>query len=641
MTRTPLLQPIILLFLLLIIQIRSSESGDEVAVYWGQNGNEGSLTETCATRIYTTVLISFLSSFGDGQTPALNLANHCDPSSPSGCKSIGTEIKYCQQQGIKIMLSLGGSAGNYSLSSPKDAQNFADYLWNTFFGGGGFQDVILDGIDFDIEVPMPYLDHLARSLKSHSRKLYLSAAPQCPFPDAHLSDALNTNLFNYVWVQFFNNPSCEYSQGETDSFFTAWNQWAASVNRSKIFLGLPASPDASGSGYVPVDLLVSKVLPTVKKSPNYGGVMLWSRYYDRLSGYSTNIRITPLCTPLQSAPTCRSRDKNGFEERFGHMSSDSVKVYETENLGGQCCETICWNNCSCQAHAPVNQANNSGCQIWLKGSRFIEDAAGSKVFVVRHKVNRWWIWLIVGVGASLALPLICYLCYVSLRKYKAAVDRKMKQKKILHDIGGNAMIFMAYGRAKRNKKQGKERNEVEIFCFESIVAATNNFSDANRLGEGGFGPVYKGTLADGQEVAIKRLSKSSGQGLTEFKNEAKLMAKLQHTNLVRLLGLCIERDERTLVYEYMPNKSLDFYLFDASRRNVLNWEKQFNIIDGITQGLLYLHKYSRLKVIHRDLKASNILLDEEMNPKISDFGMARIFGLRESEENTNRVVGTR
>ncbi|XP_061338568.1 cysteine-rich receptor-like protein kinase 10 [Gastrolobium bilobum] len=219
-------------------------------------------------------------------------------------------------------------------------------------------------------------------------------------------------------------------------------------------------------------------------------------------------------------------------------------------------------------------------------------------------------------------------------------DRKVMQKKLLHEIGGNAMLSMVYGKVRKSKKKDKTSNEVEIFTFESITAAANNFSAANKLGEGGFGPVYKGTLRDRQEVAIKRLSKSSGQGLTEFKNEAKLMAKLQHNNLVKLLGFCIQRDERILVYEYLSNKSLDFYLFDSTRKNLLDWEKRLNIIGGIAQGLLYLHKYSRLKVIHRDLKAGNILLDEEMNPKISDFGLARIFGPRVSEEKTNRVIGT-
>ncbi|KAG8043189.1 hypothetical protein GUJ93_ZPchr0119g33242 [Zizania palustris] len=177
-----------------------------------------------------------------------------------------------------------------------------------------------------------------------------------------------------------------------------------------------------------------------------------------------------------------------------------------------------------------------------------------------------------------------------------------------------------------------------LFEFSTVYLATNNFSD--KLGEGGFGPVYKGVLPDGQEIAIKRLSNSSSQGLEEFKNEVLVLSKLQHRNLVRLFGCCVHGEEKMLLYEYMHNKSLDSFVFDEKKRLILGWKLRYKIIQGTGRGLLYLHQDSRMKIIHRDLKASNILLDDDFNPKISDFGMARIFGEHQLQALTHRIVGT-
>ncbi|OAY79938.1 Cysteine-rich receptor-like protein kinase 25 [Ananas comosus] len=221
------------------------------------------------------------------------------------------------------------------------------------------------------------------------------------------------------------------------------------------------------------------------------------------------------------------------------------------------------------------------------------------------------------------------------------------------------LLFVIYLCQRKQRKQAKDPlllptlrdadggDEQEIISVESLLldlatikAATNNFSEENKLGEGGFGPVYKGILQDGQEIAVKRLSVSSAQGLDELKNEVVLVAKLQHKNLVRLIGCCIEEQERLLVYEYLPNTSLDKFLFVPARREQLDWGTRYKIIEGISRGLLYLHEDSRLKIVHRDLKASNILLDAFMTPKISDFGLAKLFDVDASEGNTSRIAGT-
>ncbi|KAM7493120.1 hypothetical protein LguiB_027729 [Lonicera macranthoides] len=227
---------------------------------------------------------------------------------------------------------------------------------------------------------------------------------------------------------------------------------------------------------------------------------------------------------------------------------------------------------------------------------------------------------IIAIAISVAIFVLLFvigLCYI-VRKSKKSYD----------DV--------------TEETDATEISDVQSLQFDlgTIQVATNNFSNENKIGQGGFGIVYKGTLANGQDIAVKRLSKTSRQGELEFKNEVVLVAKLQHRNLVRLLGFCLEGEEKILVYEYVPNKSLDYFLFDHEKQGQLHWSIRYKIIGGIARGMLYLHEDSRLRIIHRDLKASNILLDDKMNPKVSDFGMARIFGVDQTQGNTNRIVGT-
>ncbi|KAL5540868.1 hypothetical protein UlMin_043260 [Ulmus minor] len=267
----------LLSLVLISLNIFSSQAAG-IAIYWGQNSNEGTLAETCNTDNYQFVNIAFLITFGNGQTPALNLAGHCDPAANT-CQGLSSDIKACQGKGIKVLLSIGGATGSYSLSSTQDANQS---------NSRPFGDAVLDGVDFDIEAGSgQFWDDLARSLSGHSqeRKVYLAAAPQCPFPDAHLDGAIQTGLFDYVWVQFYNNPSCHYA-GNPNNLFNSWNQWT-STQAKQVFLGLPAA-EAAAPGFIPADVLISQVLPTIKSSPKYGGVMLWSKQYD--NGYSSAIK---------------------------------------------------------------------------------------------------------------------------------------------------------------------------------------------------------------------------------------------------------------------------------------------------------------------------------------------------------------
>ncbi|RHN45909.1 putative protein kinase RLK-Pelle-DLSV family [Medicago truncatula] len=284
------------------------------------------------------------------------------------------------------------------------------------------------------------------------------------------------------------------------------------------------------------------------------------------------------------------------------------------------CKILCLENCSCVAYSHHDVI---GCMSWTRNLLDIQQfqSGGLDLYIRLSYVEPNLYKTIFIASTVIIATLIIVICaYITWRRSSN------------HPANSSDNII---GEMSQDKLQ-----ELLKFDFQKVATATNNFDLSNKLGQGGFGPVYKGKLQDGREIAVKRLSRASGQGLDEFMNEIVVICKLQHRNLVRLIGCCVEGDEKMLMYEYMPNKSLDAFIFDPSKNKLLDWRTRHNIIEGIARGLLYLHRDSRLRIIHRDLKASNVLLDEELNPKISDFGMARIFGGGEDQANTRRIVGT-
>ncbi|GLT46504.1 hypothetical protein SLA2020_202510 [Shorea laevis] len=320
---------------------------------------------------------------------------------------------------------------------------------------------------------------------------------------------------------------------------------------------------------------------------------------------------------------------DGFIKFGGLKLPDTAHSWVNKSMNLMECEAKCLENCSCMAYTTLNIKESSGCAIWFDDLIDLKQAQSS--------------------GQDLYVRVAASDSDHEETKGKTKMKAGLIIAAVILVVTG-VLVITYYIRRSHWNIEGRENGcgderqiedmELPLFEVALISNATNNFSSNNKLGEGGFGPVYKGTLPDGKEIAVKRLSRSSGQGLVEFKNEVALIAKLQHRNLVKLLGCCIQGEEKMLIYEYMPNKSLDCFIFDRARRNLLDWPKRFHIICGIARGLVYLHQDSRLRIIHRDLKVSNVLLDSEMNPKISDFGMARTFGGEQFEGNTKRVVGT-
>ncbi|KAL0399322.1 UNVERIFIED_CONTAM: G-type lectin S-receptor-like serine/threonine-protein kinase [Sesamum radiatum] len=319
----------------------------------------------------------------------------------------------------------------------------------------------------------------------------------------------------------------------------------------------------------------------------------------------------------------------------GIKMPDSQFTWFNESFTLEECEAECLRNCSCMAYSNLDvRRGGSGCLLWF-----------GDLVDIRLDTTQWRHY--ARAFQQLTPDLACNVADSKGKKRKTLIAVLTSTGGII--LLGLTLILFIWKRKKNHQnlrneggpgESHKEDLELPTFDLWTVTKATNSFSLSNKLGEGGFGPVYRGMLENGREIAVKRMSSTSTQGLDEFKNEVIFIAKLQHRNLVKLLGCCIQGEEKMLIYEYMPNGSLDLILFDKSKSKQLDWPKRFHIINGIARGLLYLHQDSRLRIIHRDLKASNILLDTDMNPKISDFGTAKSFAGNETEAKTKRVVGT-
>ncbi|KAI7828779.1 glycoside hydrolase family 18 protein, partial [Gamsiella multidivaricata] len=300
-------------------------SKTNVVNYWGQNsvsfsgGTETDLVNYCQDDTINAFAIAFVYQIQNGK-PVLNLANHCGGTFPGtnllNCPKVGQDIKACQARGKAIVISIGGASGSYSLPDAVSGTAFAEQIWNTFLGGSSstrpFGDAVLDGVDLDLESGqnagyVAFISTLRNKFASAGRRYYITAAPQCPYPDQATKDALANSWFDLVWVQFYNNYCGVQSFGTSNFNFDTWNNWATTVSKNKdvrILLGVPGGPGGAGSGVIDASRL-NTILGAIKSYSNFGGVMMWDAGIARQSGLAASA-----ATYLQQSSSLQAPEKS-------------------------------------------------------------------------------------------------------------------------------------------------------------------------------------------------------------------------------------------------------------------------------------------------------------------------------------------
>ncbi|XP_059287268.1 probable leucine-rich repeat receptor-like protein kinase At5g05160 isoform X2 [Lycium ferocissimum] len=646
----------ILLFFLTILQsqLLNSIAADQTwikAGYWQNDITNSANIQSINSTLYTHLIYGFAEiSFNASTDQMIVTISDDEP-----FKNFNSIVKR-KNPSIKTILSIGGG---------KDQSSYASEMYllmsSTYFPGRKYfiESSIkiarfygFDGLDFcwlwpsssqDMSNLAILLDDWRVAIDSESKKskktrLFLTMAGQytpwiqdLTFPIESMRknlDWVHVMAFNYYDPVSTNNTSPvaalydSTSDLNTDYGINAWIK--SGFPSQKLVLGLPffgyvwtlVSPKdnkigAIGTGPGPKDYLYAtegekEPFTSTDGTLNFNNIKRGMiKYRANNSSYSSTYVMNYVSI---GTSWVGFDDVEAVKTKVAYAKERSLKGYVAWQVSYD------WNSVLSQAASGVEDIQG--------GVEGAIDQSGN--LFKKKKLNRL-ILILIPVASVLMLLLVVFtLCCLRRRKVLKFQERVPRNK-----IGSN-----------NEDKGDEETRTLHIFTFDEMKEATNNFSVENELGRGGYGPVYKGKLRNGKEIAVKRLSETSSQGFEEFENEVILTAKLQHINLVKVVGFCIEREEKMLIYEYMPNKSLDYYIYNQVRRLLLNWEKRVQIIEGIIQGMLYLQEYSRLTIIHRDLKASNILLDLYMKPKISDFGMARIFKKDAVEANTNRIVGT-